>query len=203
MPLRRRSVSHIGLGCLLSLAACSSVNPAGLGMVSRLDPLNTPPQEITFAVGVPDTVRLTDEDAVFHIALLDTGTGTIPLVEARVPLDLSRASPGEPLSPSESEVVYLARIAPSNAARIARAQSDIKAMRAQGIQGRGSLGVTLVGGCLLDPQLTALPVSTWIQSNPDQGFVALTRQTDLFEVLDPEDAERLRAQLGPCGGPES
>lgn len=188
-----------GLACALTLSACASVNPAGLIAASRLDPLNTPPAEIAVAVGVPDTVRLADGDAELRIAF--TGGSAAPdiLVDETAPLQLRPITTGAPQPNSDSEAVYAARLAAGDAARIARAQAEIRALRARGIDGQGTLTVTVTGGCLLESPLRALPVSTWLQTDPEDGFVSLTREQDLFRALGESDAAALRAQLIPCG----
>ncbi|MEL7213498.1 MAG: hypothetical protein AAGK92_12605 [Pseudomonadota bacterium] len=180
----------------LMLSACASVNPAGLLAARSLDPLNTPPSQISVAVGVPNTVRLADGDAVLSIAFREEG---VLVVDQSVPLQLRAAGGGRPAPYAEDEVVYLAQFSERDAARFASAQAQIKALKDQGRGGTGSLSASLAGGCLLVPGLEALPFSTWLRTDPDGAFVPLTKRVDLFEVLDDREAEDLKAQLGPCG----
>ena len=191
--------AFVGLACALTLSACASVNPAGLIAASRLDPLNTPPAEIAVAVGVPGTVRLADGDAELRIAFTGGSAGSAVLVDEMAPLRLRPVTAGQPQPNSDGEIVYSARLAAEDAVRIAAAQAEIRALRARGIDGRGVLSVAVTGGCLLESPLRGLPVSTWLQTDPEDGFVSLTRRQDVFRALDESDAAALRAHLIPCG----
>ncbi|WP_407474641.1 hypothetical protein [Sulfitobacter sp. PM12] len=186
------------LAMAVSVSACDTMNPAGLIAASRLDPLNTPPSEIEFAVGVPQTLRLTDGDAEFRIAFSGgTAVSTI-LIEETAPLLLI---PGESTAPEPNapdETVYIARIAPQDAARIAAAQREIRQLRSTGTQGDGSLTVRVVGGCFTSAPPTSIAVSSWLQTDPADGFVALTRQQDVARAIGARDAAILTAQLSPC-----
>ena len=191
-------VALAGLACALTLSACASVNPAGLIAASRLDPLNTPPAEFVAAVGVPGTVRLADGDAELRIAFTGGSAASAVLLDETAPLQLRPITVGEPQPNSNGEVVYSARLATEDAARIATAQAEIKALRARGVDGRGMLTIAVIGGCLTESPLRALPVSTWLQTDPKDGFVSLTREQDLFQALGESDAAALRAHLIPC-----
>ncbi|MEM8694173.1 MAG: hypothetical protein AAGG57_20190 [Pseudomonadota bacterium] len=194
---RTRTV-FVGIASSLILSACASVNPAGLIAASRLDPVNTAPAEIAVALGVPETVRLRDGDAVFRIVFESEDPDARSLVDETVPLLVREIDDSGPLPSAAGEIVYTARFAPEDAVRIAEAQAKIRAFRAQGIEGQGTLGVMVDGGCVAGPALDALPVSTWLQTNPEAGFVSLTRRQDVFKALDERNAKALRAQLAPC-----
>ncbi|MEM8854766.1 MAG: hypothetical protein AAGD34_13775 [Pseudomonadota bacterium] len=189
----------VGLACALTLSGCLSVNPAGLIAASRLDPLNTAPSDIDVAVGVQDNVRLTDGDAEFRIAFRSDGATSAFLVDETVPLQLRPITNGTPEPNADDEIVYSARFADEDAARIAAAQAQIRALRARGIDGKGTLGVSVVGGCLVGATLNSLRVSTWLQTNPQDGYVSLTRGQDMLRAVGESDAAALRAQLVPCG----
>ncbi|MGP1253202.1 MAG: hypothetical protein ACTS10_02235 [Kiloniellales bacterium] len=192
------SAALTGLACALALSACASVSPAGLIAASRLDPLNTPPSEIAVAIGVPGSLRLADGDAELRIAFTGGSAASTVLIDETASLQLRLVSAGEPQPNSDEEVVYAAHLAAEDATRIAAAQAEIRALRARGIEGKGALGVTVVGGCLLESPLRVLPVSTWLQTDREDGFVSLTREQDIFRVLDESDAAALRAHLIPC-----
>ena len=191
----------VGLTSALILSACASVSPAGLIAATRLDPLNTPPTEIAVAVGVPSTVRLADGDAELRMVFNGGNAASSFLIDETAPLQLRLITTGEPQPTSDGEVVYSARLAAEDARRIASAQASIRALRAQGVDGKGKLSITVAGGCLLAPTLRAMPVSTWLQTDPEDGFVRLTRRQDLFQALNESDAAALRAQLVPCDDP--
>ncbi|WP_224826124.1 hypothetical protein [Cognatishimia sp. MH4019] len=182
------------MGALI-LSACASLNPAGMIAASSLDPVNTPPSQIQVAVGVPDTVSLADGDAVFRIAF---GYAQARVVDESVPLQLRPSADGQPAPNAGDEVIYLAQFSDEDAARVAAAQAKIRALKEQGSDGTGSLSVSITGGCLLEPELETLPLSTWLRTNPDGAFVQLTERVDVFEVLNASEATALRSQLGRC-----
>ncbi|WP_299963838.1 hypothetical protein [uncultured Roseobacter sp.] len=174
------------------------MTPASLIAARGLDPLNTPPDSIALAVAVPETVQLADGDAILRLALATEPEGDSFAVDETVPLRLSSSDDDLPEAQT-GQTIYLARLGPEEAERIAEAQAQITALRAAGPTGQGSLTVAVTGGCLLGPVPASLPVSTWLQTDPGAGFVQLTRQRDMFRVLDPADAAALRAGLLPCG----
>jgi len=184
------------------LSACGSVSPSGILAASRLDPLNTNPSEIAIAVGVPDTLRLKDGDAVLSIAFQGGSVTSTIRLEETAPLQVTLANNGTPRPTAEDEVVYVARIEAADASRIADLQQQIKDIRAAGTQGEGSLTVQVVGGCFVGTRPDGIAVSTWLQTDPDDGFVQLTRRQDVVRAVGAQDAELLLSQLRPCGSGE-
>lgn len=185
-----------GLLCagLMAVSACGHLTPAGLLTAARFDPLRTPPDRIVVALQVPMTVRLSDGDATIRIAFAEDDAR---LVDVAVPLSIRPGDGSAPSSDTTEETTYVARLEGPDAARFASAQRDILRYRALGSEGKGSLSVTVTGGCLDGPALEAFPVSTWLSPGPDAAFVRLTRRADAFDFW-PEDLPRLK----PCDDPE-
>ncbi|GGK22967.1 hypothetical protein [Salinarimonas ramus] len=180
------------------LAACAGISPSGLVAAARLDPLNSDPGAITVGVGLPETIRLRDGDAILRIAFTREGADEAVVDEA-VPLavaegasraDAPRAEPGER--------IFLAGVAADDAARFRAAQARIRALRAQGVRGSGSLTVTVRAGCRTGEVPDTLPTRTFLRTSPDAGFATLTRSPDLFALLGEEAARGLRERLVPC-----
>lgn len=182
---------------LVSLTACTSLSPAGLIAVSRLDPLSTPPSDIAVAVGVPDTVKLTNGDAVFALSFTPA-TASEPAISETVPLQLRSDQATGPSPSSSDETVYVAGFSEADARKVATAQARIKSMKDNDIDGQGSLSIAVVGGCVTTPDLTELPVSTWLQTAPDAAFVRLTRTQDMLAQLPVDEAQAFKANLKPC-----
>ncbi|ABG32002.1 hypothetical protein CEP88_02120 [Roseobacter denitrificans] len=178
MPLAR---SIAALFILAITSACAAVTPRGVMEAARLDPLNTPPQELGLALSVPDTIVLKDGDAMVRLALSVAGEA---LVDARVPLSVQRAPEAILVSASQGEVIYAASLTPQNAAILAAAQAETRALRAAGTQGEGIFSIAVVGGCRTGDPLEALPVSTWLRTNPSASFVPLTRRMDVLDGLE-------------------
>jgi hypothetical protein len=165
---------------LALVGACGAILPPGLMAASRLDPLTTPPAAIGLAVGVPDTVVLADGDATLRIALAADGE---MLVDTIVPLAIRRDAAGMPTPALPGEIVYAASLAPAEAATFAAAQAEIRRLRAGGTEGEGSFSITVVGGCRTGAPLDALPVTTWLRTDPTVPFTPLTRKTDVLAKL--------------------
>lgn len=190
------------LAVATTAAACSTLNPAGLVAASRLDPLNTPPSEISVAVGVPETLRLADGDAEFRIAFRGGSAASTIMLEEVAPLRLSAVGSDGPRPSASDEIVYIARIAPEDAGRIAAVQQEIRDLRAAGTDGDGSLTVRVVGGCFVGGPPEALAISTWLRTDPSDGFVQLTRRQDVTRAIGARDAAMLMSQLSPCASVE-
>lgn len=186
------------LACAAAVSACSGMNPAGLIAASRLDPLNTAPSEIAVAVGVPQTLRLTDGDAELRIAFRGATEESTILVEEVAPLVLSASDTAGPSRSTSDETVYVARVAPEDATRIAAVQQEIRNLRSAGTDGNGSLTVRVTSGCFVGERPATIAVSTWIQTNPSDGFVQLTHRQDLTRAVGAQDAEMLMLQLNSC-----
>ena len=177
-----------------SLAACSSVTPAGLLAASRLDPLTSDARDIAVAVGVPETVRLADGDAQFHLSFV-TQRQTI---SETVPLRVRRSGDETQGLGNTDQTLYIASFAPEDAVTISEAQSRIRAFKAAGEDGKGRISIAVIGGCVTDARVDTLPVSTWRRTDPSDDFVRLTREQDMLASLDQEDAQALKDNLAAC-----
>ena len=177
------------LGALALAAACS---PLGLADAARLDPLNTPPSSLGLAVGVPDRVELRDGDAVLRIAY---AAGGETLVDASVPLSVRKGLPGARVPALPGEVIYAVSLAPAEAARVAAAQAEIRALRAAGTEGEGTFSIAVAGGCRTTNALDALPVTTWLRTDPSVPYAPLTRRADALGAL-----RAAGVTVPPCGG---
>lgn len=182
----------------LGLTACGAVTPAGFMAASRLDPLTTPPGDIAFAVEVPQALRLSDGDAELRLRLADDENAEELWVDETVPLQIRPATDSLISSAREGRALYSATLSAGDAETVAAAQKQILDIRAQGRQGRGSLSINVIGGCLENERLDSLPVSTWLRTDPTADFVQLTRQRDIFESLNAPQRRALQDRLQPC-----
>ncbi|MEM6905400.1 MAG: hypothetical protein AAF568_05860 [Pseudomonadota bacterium] len=165
--------------CLMAPAACTQLTPAGLLAAARLDPLRTPPDQIVIALSVPQEVQLSDGDAVIQIVFSEDGREPI---DVTAPLTLREGDGTAPPPDGLGQKVYVAEVEPAGAARFAEAQAEILQRREAGAEGKGSLRVTVRGGCHTGPPLEAFPLSTWLRTRGDTRFVRLTRRADVFEI---------------------
>ena len=179
------------------LSGCGSITPGGLIAASRLDPLETSPGDLTFAVSVPETLRLRDGDAELEFAFLPDGNTPDQPVAVNVPLSL-RASPDGPRQAEPGETIYVLGLAPNAATQLSAWQDQVKGLRAQGIEGKGSLNISMGGGCLIRPLTDGFPFATWLRTEADAKYIQLTRTADLFELLDASELDLFRKGLAPC-----
>ncbi|MEM7733085.1 MAG: hypothetical protein AAF280_09915 [Pseudomonadota bacterium] len=184
----------LALLILLSLIACSSVTPAGLIAASRLDPLDSDANQIAIAVGVPNGLQLSDGDAQFQISFQSAAQAIVQTV----PLRIRYATSTGPAPDDESQTVYVADFSPENAAIITSAQSRIKALKAAGVDGKGSISISVVGGCVASKPPPELPVSTWLRTKPDRAFVRLTRLRNMLHHLPASQSQEFMDNLRVC-----
>lgn len=182
----------ISMCILVCVVACGTLAPQGVVNAARLDPLNTPPEDLGLAVGVPDAIVLKDGDAMIRLAF---SAGGAPLVDTRVPLSVAPAPAELQNRAAAGEQIYAASLAPQNATALAAAQADIRTFRSSGTEGEGTLSIAVVGGCRRGPPLEALPVTTWLRTDPSAPFVPLTRRMDVLDEL-----RAAGATLRPCAG---
>ncbi|WP_136443924.1 hypothetical protein [Pacificoceanicola onchidii] len=164
----------------LMLTACGSITPAGLIAVSALDPLNTPPGDVQLALSVPEAVRLAEDGATLRITFTEEDQ---VLIDTTAPLTITQGAPESETLRQPDETLYVGRIDTPEAEAFAAAQAEIRSLRASGSEGTGSLSISVTKGCRVGPPLQEMPVSTWIRTNPNAGFVPLTRQRDVLDEL--------------------
>ncbi|MGJ8624116.1 MAG: hypothetical protein ACSHW1_15260 [Yoonia sp.] len=179
------------------LTACGSVTPGGLIAASRLDPLETSPSDIIVAVSVPEALRLRDGDAVFRLGFIPEDQSVAEPIDAVVPLTILDGIT-KPRSAQSGEAIFILGFSAQDAAEIAAVQEQIKTIRAQGVDGSGSLGITIESGCYTSELGDSLEVSTWLRTAPADNFVLLNRSVNLFDVLPPEGRAQLEAKLNRC-----
>lgn len=193
-----RKAIHLSIAVsFLAMAACTGISPAGIIAARSLDPLNTPPNQIGIAVGVPENIRLSSGDAVMRIAFRGGTPASTILIEEEVRLQLARDGSGQLAANAPDEVIYRASLLPDDAARFASAQQAIREARENGADGNGSLSIQVVGGCYLGELPVALPTSTWLNTDESRPFVAMTRRVDAFEALG-DAGLGIRTILSPC-----
>ena len=184
--------------CALAATACTTVTPGGLVAASRLDPLNTPFDQIGVAVGVPVNVRMKAGDATMQIALRTGDAASDTVVEETVRLVLEHDAAGTVRETAADERVYLATLDPDDADRFAQAQADIRAARARGIKGTGSLSVSITDGCYVGERPETFLTRTWIRMSPDDAFVPLTRRTEVSRLVGSAKGDALTGRLARC-----
>ena len=197
--LRIRSLPLVALVLLLS--GCLSVTPRGLVEMAGFDPLHMNPAELGAGLGVPDTIRLVDGDAMISMSYQVRGEPT-PRVNERFLLELSDSTEvsGTPL-PGKGERIYVGRLSRLDAIRMKDVQQRILRYRSEGLAGQGSFSVSLRGGCTTAPQLASLPFRTFVKTRPDAAYVETTRRADFLAALPRQQREAFLAEFRTCSQP--
>lgn len=178
------------------LVGCGVVSPAGLVAAARLDPLGTPPGDISVAISVPDALRLSDGDATLYLAFAPDDPDIAAPIATTVPLSISDET--GPRAPAPGEAIYVFGFSASAAAQLSAVQDQITSLKRQDVAGKGTLSIGVGGGCLTRALDARLPVTTWLRTDPAAEFVSLTRSADLLDVLPPDERRQLEAELTPC-----
>lgn len=179
------------------LTGCGSMTASGMLTAARLDPLGTPPEALSMALSLPRNVQLKDGDATLGLVFTPEDAAAAAPVSVTVPLSIQPDAIA-PEALLRTERVYVLKLGPEAAAAFADAQKQIIALKAADVSGDGSLGVSLMGGCVLTALVDELPVATWLRPEPASDWVPLTRRIDLFDALPDEQAAALRTALVPC-----
>ena len=185
---------------LLSLAllsGCASLSPQTLWALSQFDPLNADPAAIAVAVGMQEQWQLRDGDAEMRFMFMLEGANS-PAVNELFALHSAVAADGTTPPPLVGEVVYRVQIAAADHERLRLAQQRVRQFKADGLKGQGTLEIEVMGGCHHGPLPATLMVRTFIQTDPDVGFMPLSSQLDLFTELDETGLAELQSRLRPC-----
>ena len=191
------------LAALVSLTSgCASISSSETRATRNLDPISADPADIVFAVGVPEGLRLQSGDAILELAYQADGADPDRTLRETAVLQIKERGNGAPEAHGAKEHVYLARIASSDMRDIAQLQDTVRGLRARGIEGTGSLTVQIVGGCYVGDAPDSLALSTWLQTDPDRGFVTLNKRQDLTAAIGEQAATALEDKLEPCAALE-
>ncbi|MBR9652972.1 hypothetical protein [Thalassovita aquimarina] len=195
--MHTNTVRAVALLAFTSAASCSAVPRSNPSSGARFDPLNARPETIAVAIGVPPAFQLRTGDAKLSLSFVDDAAAETVLLNETVALEVLPNAQGAPRG-GVREKVYVLRVAAGDLGRLERAQADILDFKARGEDGRGTVAVEVSGGCFAGPVPETLPVSSWLQTDPRDGFVRLTRSADAFAAFDPDIATTLRDNFIPC-----
>lgn len=185
---------------LLSLAllsGCASLSPRTLWALSQINPLNADPAAIAVAVGMQEQWQLRDGDGEMRLMFMLEGANS-PAVNELFALQSRLTDDGSTPPPLVGEAVYRVEIAAADHERLRLAQQRIRQFRADGLKGEGSFSIQVKGGCYHGRMPATLLVRTFIQTDPEVGFLPLSSQLDLLTELDEGELAELDSRIGPC-----
>lgn len=175
--------------CLALLIAATSLASAGEG--GGLSDMVT--DDLSFAVAVPEGFRLENGDAVLA---LQYQAGPTTLSET---IDLTIAPSDAFASAVDATgMVYVGSFDSAAKQQFEQFRQAVEQSEATGIEGDGGLTISVTGGCFSGELPEALPISTWVRMDADDGYVRLVRNRDLYAMLDRPTRQRLMANLRTC-----
>lgn len=186
--------SKIGLGLRATILTLGLLVPTS-GALSGQDPKMTEvnPVDFGFAVEVPESFALAKGDAVVSVRYVTDGA---ELAESFA-LDIRPYGGAFPKARPTNQV-FLGRLSPVDQARMARLQNAIAASQTSGAEGDGTVEIAIAGGCHTGARPEVLPMNSWMQIDPAEGYISISRSRDVFKLLDAEARRQLVANLRPC-----
>ncbi|WP_157384395.1 hypothetical protein [Nitratireductor soli] len=175
------------------LSACMATNPHALHQLSRFDPFKADPRHVAIAVKTDRNLWLRRGDVELRIALAAGGKAeafdeTFVLAIADSAAGAGFSAPVEP-----GDHVLTAMVAPEDRARFETVQHRARA--AKTANGKGTLGVTVRGGCRSGPLDTeTLSVRSYMRTEAGGEFFPLTGEIGLQKML----GGKSLAGIPPC-----
>ena len=183
--------------CLLLLkavpAGCMSFStpPSSILKLARMQPMESDPAALRFAVATPGFLRVRDGDITVTVTF-NTGDRMTSFIEQYKPVvdNDAAVTPGinrQRLEDNGNLVV--ARFHEDDQDGFRAMQARIKAFRAAGGKGEGSLSIAATG-CRTAPLADGpARISVWLQADPGSDYFALFRGLDLRAQLKAEGAD--------------
>lgn len=167
------------------LSACMSLGPRAIYELSRFDPFTADPAGIAVAVRTDKALHLKDGDVVMRVARPDADPAKAFDETFRLAIWQTAADPKLGAAMPPSDHIIAARFADADLARYREVQAKARAARAQpGGKGRGTLSVTVTGGCRSGPlEGRRITVATFMRTQAAGGFFPLTGAMDLADML--------------------
>lgn len=176
-------------------AYLASLTSVGTVSVAADDPnwADLTPQELSFAIAVPDGFRLATGDASFAVDYDHAATQLNERFDLRLSLSDSFAAahdlPGR---------AYVGGLSASDHLRLVELRQAIILAETAGDRGTGGVSITVTGGCFSGAVPDELPISTWVQLDAETGYTPVTQNQDLFGMLDDPTRQRLISNLRAC-----
>jgi hypothetical protein len=188
------------LPVLALLSGCMTVTPRGLVAMAGFSPLQMNPAELGAGLGVPQSIRLADGDAMIAMTWQVRGEAA-PRVNERFLLQISDSSEvaGTP-PPAPGERIYIGRLSDLDSVRMKDVQERILRYKSEGLEGQGSFSISLRGGCTTAPPLTALPFRTYVKTSSDSSWIETTRRSDFVATLPPQGRKEFLQSVRICNG---
>jgi hypothetical protein len=176
----------IAVLALLFLPSCMSLNPISAAKLSTLSPLDANPADLRAAIRLPASLEL--GKASVKLVMKWSSTVTAPMTQ-EYPLEITEITKsvgGLPTNLASGEKMVILALSSADVEPFRAFQRKMKAEKAAGIKGRGSLSADFSGGCwrgVYPAGNARLPLEVWLQTAPADDFIPLIQDGDLQAML--------------------
>ena len=182
----------------LALSGCAGLGtpPASALKLARMNPMEADPGAIRFAVATPSFLRLREGDVTVTVRY-DTGDPKTSFLEQYKPVitDETASAPGLPAQAVGSRLV-VARFDQADSEAFRAVQARVKAYKAAGGKGKGSLTVGATGCRTAPVPAGPIPMSAWLRAEAGEPYFALMRDVDMRRTLEKAGADA--GLIPPC-----
>ncbi|MCB1874921.1 MAG: hypothetical protein KDH88_03010 [Chromatiales bacterium] len=192
--MRRAGLFVLVIGFVLT--ACSGMSLRTLYVLATTDVLSLNPELLRVAVRVPDRIALQRNGATLTLGLQMPGKARIerafPLLEA------GSESDSEVLRDAErfSYTLKAYRVRPEDVAAVQQFLAEARQAKARwGKQAQGQISISpnVCHRSTVPPR--PILVSSWLKITPEAGYVAISEDADLYDLLSEKTIDAL---LPPC-----
>jgi len=182
----------------LALSGCAGLGtpPASALKLARMNPMEADPGAIRFAVATPSFLRLREGDVTVTVRY-DTGDPKTSFLEQYKPIitDETASAPGLPAHAGGSRLVVV-RFDKADSEAFRAVQARVKAYKAAGGEGKGSLTVGATGCRTAPVPAGPIRMSAWLRTEADEPYFALMRDVDMRRTLKKAGADA--GLIPPC-----
>lgn len=174
-----------GLVLSLVLAGCAGLGtpPSSALKLARMNPLEADPGAIRFALETPSFLRLREGDVTVTVRF-ETGDPATSFLEQYKPVlvDDAAAAQGLPAR-TEARRLVVAKLGEADSEAFRAMQARVKAYRAGGGKGKGSLSVGATGCRTAPVPAGPIRLSAWLRAEPRGPYFPLMRDVDMRGAL--------------------
>lgn len=187
--MKQKTTMIIMLLLTLTLASCSSVPISSMWKMSKIKPLEINPKTINIAVVTHKAVTFGKDAVQIQMAYKTemTSTSIVETFFGKVSHDISTLNTADRellasyQAPDKRISIFSLDDETAQAMRVL--QKRVLTLKNNGVKGSGSFSVGIKDVCLSDPNITTLTTNTLAKFNQKDGYILLTKDVDLLEVL--------------------
>ena len=183
----------------LALSGCAGLGtpPASALKLARMNPMEADPGAIRFAVATPPFLRLRDGDVTVTVRY-DTGDPKTSFLEQYKPIitDETASAPGLPADAGGESHLVVARFNQADSEAFRAMQARVKAFKAGGGKGKGSLTVGATGCRSAPVPAGPIRMSAWLRAEAGEPYFMLMRDVDMRGKLEKAGVDA--ALIPPC-----